>query len=62
MDNQDRLKYKNVILKMIKEEYPDINESKLVEKLNKATTDEIERIYDAIDRFGVKTIIDSIKK
>lgn len=57
------MKYKNAILNQIKKE---INPSENVlmrmnERLNKASADELERMYEAFERFGVRTIMDLIE-
>ena len=56
-------KYKDLILKQIREELnPSEEELQLMRnRLNKAGFDELERTYEAFDRFGVKTIIEQIK-
>lgn len=55
-------KYKDLILKQIKEELnPSEEELQLMrDRLNKASFDELERTYEAFDRFGAKTIIEQI--
>lgn len=59
-----RIKYRNAILEQIKKEInPSDNDLELMrDKLNKASSDELERIYDAFERFGVQVILDTVKK
>lgn len=57
----NKLKYRDSILNLIKQEYKKINnEQKIIARLNQASEAELERMYDAINRFGVKTIFDII--
>lgn len=62
-DTELGFKYKDLILKQIKEELnPTQEELQLMrDRLNKASFDELERTYEAFDRFGVKAIIEQIK-
>lgn len=59
-----RIKYRNAILEQIKKEINSSdNDLELMrDKLNKASSDELERIYDAFERFGVQVILDTVKK
>lgn len=56
-------KYRDLILKQIKEELnPTEEELQLMrDKLNKANSDELERTYEAFERFGVKVIMESVR-
>ena len=57
------IKYKNAILEQIKKEInPSDNVLQLMkDRLNKASSDELERTYDAFERFGVQVIFDVVK-
>lgn len=59
-----RIKYRNAIFEQIKKEInPSDNDLELMrDKLNKASSDELERIYDAFERFDVQVILDTVKK
>lgn len=56
-------RYRGLILKQIKEELnPTEEEPQLMrDRLNKANSDELERTYEAFERFGVKAIMESIR-
>lgn len=56
-------KYRDLILKQIKEELnPTEEELQLMrDRLNKANSDELERTYEAFERFGVKAIMGSVR-
>lgn len=57
------LKYKKAILDQIKNEInPSENDLMLMsDRLSKASSDELERTYEAFERFGVKTIMDQVR-
>ena len=57
-------KYRDLILKQIKEELnPTEEELQLMrDRLNKANSDELERTYEAFERFGVEVIIETVRK
>ena len=57
-------KYRDLILKQIKEELnPTEEELQLMrDRLNKASSDELERTYESFERFGVKVIMETVKK
>lgn len=59
-----RTKYKNAILEQIKRElHLSDNDFELIrDRLSKASVDELERTYEAFERFGVCTILNIIKK
>lgn len=57
-------KYRDLIIEQIKEEL-NLNNEKLqniIKKLNDSTSDELERLYETFERFGVKTIIEIINE
>lgn len=58
------MKYRNAIIEQIKKEInPSDNDLQLMrDRLNKASSDELERVYDAFERFGVQVILDTVKK
>lgn len=58
------MKYRNAIIEQIKKEInPSDNDLQLMrDRLNKASSDELERTYDAFERFGVQAILDTVKK
>lgn len=57
-------KYRDLILKQIKEELnPTEEELKLMrDRLNKASSDELERTYEAFERFGVEVIMEQVRQ
>lgn len=57
-------KYRDLILKQIKEELnPTEEELQLMrDRLNKANSDELERTYEAFERFGVEAIMETVRK
>ena len=61
-DINEGIKYRDLIVKQIEIELSSkhVNMSGIIEKLNNASSDELMRIYDAFDRFGVKTIMEII--
>lgn len=57
-------KYRDLIINQIKEEL-NLNNEKLqniIKILNDSTSDELERLYETFERFGVKTIIEIINE
>lgn len=59
-----RMKYRKAIIEQIKKEInPSDNDLELMrDRLNKASSDELERTYEAFERFGVQVILDTVKK
>lgn len=57
-------KYRDLILQQIKEELnPTEEELQLMrDRLNKSSSDELERTYEAFDKFGVEVIMETVKK
>lgn len=57
-------KYRDLILKQIKEELnPTEEELQLMrDRLNEARSDELERTYEAFERFGVEVIMETVRK
>lgn len=62
-DVSTKCKYRNAILSQIKKEInPSENDLILMRhRLNKATSDELERTYEAFERFGVKIVMDLVR-
>ena len=58
-----RCKYRDTILNQIKKEInPSENNLMLMrDRLSKATSDELERTYEAFERFGIKVVMDSVR-
>lgn len=56
-------KYRDLILKQLKKELnPTEKELQLMrDRLNKSSSDELERTYEAFERFGVKVIMEQIR-
>lgn len=63
-DRESGWKYRDLILKQIKEEInPTEEKLQLIRDiLNKASSDELERTYEAFERFGVEVIMESVRK
>mgnify|MGYP001782998236 CR=1 FL=1 len=58
-----KCKYRDAILNQIKKEInPSENDLMLMrDRLSKATSDELERTYEAFERFGVKIVMDLVR-
>lgn len=56
-------KYRDLIIKQIKKELnPSDEDLQLMkDRLNKASSDELERTYEAFERFGVKIIMECVR-
>ena len=63
-DRELGIKYRDLILKQVKEELnPTEKELQLMkDRLNKASSDELGRAYEAFERFGVKNIMEQISE
>lgn len=59
-----KFKYRDGILNQIKREINISNDEfrLIANRLSKATLDELERTYEAFERFGVNVIFDTIKQ
>lgn len=55
-----KIQYIDEIIKMILKEYPESNTKKMMDKLLKASEEEVERVYDAFCRYGCKNILENI--
>lgn len=55
--------YRDMILEQIKEEInPSDDElQRMRDRLNRSSSDELERVYEAFERFGVAAILECIK-
>lgn len=56
--------YRDLIIEQLKKEInPDKERlQKMIDRLNNASCDELERVYEAFERFGVQAIMDSVCK
>ncbi|ENZ28681.1 hypothetical protein [Enterocloster clostridioformis] len=63
-DGNSGVKYRDLILDQIKTELkPSEGElQRIRDRLNKSSSDDLERVYDAFERFGVAAIVDNIQK
>lgn len=63
-DVSTKFKYREAILNQIKKEInPSENDIMLIQnRLCKATLDELERTYEAFERFGVKVVMDLVRQ
>lgn len=61
-DRKLGFQYRDLIIEQIKREInPDKERSqKMIDRLNNASSDELERIYEAFKRFGVQVIMDIV--
>ena len=59
-----KCKYRDAILNQIKKEInPSENDLMLMrDRLSKGTLDELERTYEAFERFGVKVVMDLVRQ
>lgn len=55
-----RTQYIDSIMHLIKQENIDIDRDRLRDVLSKYSLEEVDRIFDAFTRFGVKTILENI--
>lgn len=55
-----RTQYIDSIMRLARQENIDIDRNKLRDVLSKYSLKEIDRIFDAFTRFGVKTILENI--
>ena len=55
-------KYRDLILEQIKSEMNPTEEKLqlMKDRLNKASSDELERTYEAFERFGVKVVLEQV--
>lgn len=55
-----RTQYIDSIMHLIKQENIDIDRDRLRDVLSRYSLEEVDRIFDAFTRFGVKTILENI--
>lgn len=57
-------KYRDLIIEQLKKEInPDKERlQKMIDRLNNASSDELERTYESFERFGVQAIMDAVCK
>ena len=57
-------KYRDLILNQLKSEIEisDDQIGSIMKRLNNSTSDELERVYEAFERFGVQVILDIISE
>lgn len=61
-DRRLGFQYRDLIIEQIRKEINPSKErlQKMIDRLNNASSDELERIYEAFDRFGVQAIMDAV--
>mgnify|MGYP001128560767 FL=1 len=61
-DRRLGFQYRDLIIEQIKKEINPSKErlQKMISILNNASSDELERTYEAFDRFGVQAIMDAV--
>ena len=61
-DRRLGFQYRDLIIDQIKKEINPSKErlQKMIDRLNNASSDELERVYEAFDRFGVQSIMDAV--
>ena len=62
-DSKEGWKYRDLIIKQIDSELELSKDQRenIISKLNNAHSDELERLYEAFERFGVQVILDIVK-
>ncbi len=61
-DKKLGFQYRDLIIEQLKKEINPSEErlQKMINRLNNASSDELERVYEAFDRFGVQSIMDAV--
>ena len=61
-DRKLGFQYIDLIIEQLKKEINPSEErlQKMINRLNNASSDELERVYEAFDRFGVQSIMDAV--
>ena len=61
-DRRLGFQYRDLIIEQIKKEINPSKErlQKMINRLNNASSDELERTYESFDRFGVQAIMDAV--
>lgn len=63
-DRKSGLQYRDLIIEQLKKEInPDKERlQKMIGRLNNASSDELERTYEAFERFGIQAVMDAVCK
>lgn len=63
-DRKLGFQYGDLIIEQLKKEINPSKErlQKMINRLNNASSDELERTYEAFDRFGVQAIMDAVRE
>jgi len=63
-DRKLGFQYRDLIIEQLKKEINPSKErlQKMINRLNNASSDELERTYEAFDRFGVQAIMDAVRE
>lgn len=61
-DRKLGFQYRDLIIEQLKKEINPSEErlQKMINRLNNASSDELERVYEAFDRLGVQSIMDAV--
>lgn len=61
-DRKLGFQYRDLIIEQIRKEINPSEErlKNIINRLNNASSDELERTYEALDRFGVQAIMDAV--
>lgn len=61
-DRKLGFKYRDLIIEQLKKEINPDKEilQKMIDRLNNVSSDELERTYEAFDRFGVQAIMNAV--
>ena len=61
-DRKLGFQYRDLIIEQLKKEINPSEErlQKMINRLNNASSDELEKVYEAFDRFGVQSIMDAV--
>ena len=61
-DRKLGFQYRDLIIEQLKKEINPSKErlQKMINRLNNASSDELEKVYEAFDRFGVQSIMDAV--
>lgn len=63
-DRRLGVQYRDLIIEQIKKEIKPNKErlQRMIDRLNNSSSDELERIYESFERFGVQAIMDTVCK
>ncbi len=61
-DKKLGFQYRDLIIEQLKKEINPSEErlQRMINRRNNASSDELERVYEAFDRFGVQSIMDAV--